>query len=143
MLASTSFILVIVVLGLPMWWHTTKVSRVPLPYDGIRALAAEPIRVRCTVSVYTVLPERSQLLIDELRAQFADRQLLNVDLVQLQLGGADATQARTPADLERLLLRDRPQQPGDFLFMEWPQLSGNDVLVTADRTALIASDACK
>lgn len=64
--ASVSFILIILVLGLPMWWKTTEIYRVQLPYSEIESLTQVEIAARSTVYLYTRDVERSLLLQSEL-----------------------------------------------------------------------------
>lgn len=48
----------------------------------------------------------------------------------------------TPAALEALILNDYPVTAGNFLFMEWPKLRTEDVVVMSDRAAVMSSDVC-
>lgn len=158
MLASGLFILIILFIGLPMWWKTTEVSRVPLPYDDIKALTATPLIVRCTVIVYAAVPERSAALIGKLRGQFPMKgivdqgdeeyvDMLQVEFEQVNLNAADAATAKTWMDLEQKVLQKRRIVAGEFLFMEWNELENEtpnvDVLVQQERTALISPKASK
>lgn len=70
MYASISFILLILVLGLPMWWKTTEVYRVKLPYNEIANLTNVPITVQSKVYLYTREAARSELLKTELMDKF-------------------------------------------------------------------------
>lgn len=154
MLASGLFILIILFIGLPMWWKTTAVSRVPLPYGGIKALSDTPLIVRSTVVVYAAEAERGAALVERLRKQFAadnetviDAQLLQFEFVPVTLQAADVAGVQTWMELERKVLRVRPIGAGEFLFMEWKRLGEEerdvDVLVTQQRTALISTKASK
>lgn len=139
MLASTSFILVIVVLGVPMWWKTTEVSRVPLPYDGINALNEVSIAVRSTVVLYA--PKSGARLLNELRDSFADSDLMLVDFELLPPLSGQA--ASTRLELEQQLLRRRAMRPGEMMFVEWPAMPTGTVLVGNARTAWMAADVCE
>lgn len=148
MLASSSFILVIVVLGLPMWWKTTEVSRVPLPSDAINALTDRPIAVRSTVAVYAAPPPRLVALLEELNALFGpnendtavdDRRLLQVRFVGVEVDAIVARSVKTPAELEAEVLRSYRLRAGDYLMLEWPRMREDDVLVTGERTALFSA----
>lgn len=148
--ATVSFILVIVLIGLPMWWKTTEVSRVPLPYDGIKALSDVPITVSGTVAVYTSDPERADLLVAELRSGFANKSLygllqLRFTPIVLARNSTDEDEPKTSAELQMRLKHEHPIGVGDFLFMEWPGMTKDDgdVLVTNDRMALISKYCCE
>lgn len=74
-----SFILLIVVLGLPMWWKTTEVYRVPLPYKEIEGLTEVEIKATTTVYLYTKDATRSDLLQTELKDLFSvNRKLFKI-----------------------------------------------------------------
>lgn len=49
----------------------------------------------------------------------------------------------TPAALETHILEEYPVSSGNFLFMEWPKLRTDDVVVMSDRAAVMSSDVCK
>lgn len=68
--ASISFILLILVLGLPMWWKTTEVYRVQLPYTEIEQLTKVEIAATSTVYLYTKYAGRGQLLQTELQDMY-------------------------------------------------------------------------
>lgn len=65
-LASLAFAFIIVVIGFPMWWKTTEVYRVPLPYDKINRLDTDPIRITSKIGIFTHAAVRSALLVHEL-----------------------------------------------------------------------------
>lgn len=65
-LASLAFAFIIIVVGCPMWWKTTEVYRVPLPYSKINALRNDDIKIISKVGIFTHSTERSTLLIKEL-----------------------------------------------------------------------------
>ncbi|GAB6030053.1 hypothetical protein CHUAL_005736 [Chamberlinius hualienensis] len=50
-LASIASYLLIIVIGLPIWWKTTEVYRVSLPYDDIHRLAENDMTLPVTVEV--------------------------------------------------------------------------------------------
>ena len=50
--------------------------------------------------------------------------------------------AKTPANLESILLRHYTVKAGDFLFLEWEKFT-EDILVTSDRSALISSQTSR
>lgn len=71
-MASLAFAFVIVVIGVPMWWKTTEVYRVPLPYSQIKSLSDVPLRISPDIGIFTHSAERSALLIEELTQLFKD-----------------------------------------------------------------------
>ncbi|XP_030559538.1 GPI transamidase component PIG-S-like isoform X2 [Drosophila novamexicana] len=136
--ATIAFIVVIVGIGVPMWWKTTTVYRVNLPSSAIQRLSDQPIKTAVEVAIYTQQPSRAQLLITELQNAFSDSDIWNVKFKQLS-PFAKAAEAHTPAALEKLLLQAHPQSVGDFIFIEWPRLE-DELLLTTERSALMRSD---
>ncbi|EDV90665.1 GH14258 [Drosophila grimshawi] len=136
--ATIAFIVVIVGIGVPMWWKTTTVYRVSLPSSAIQRLSEQPIKTAVQIAIYTQETNRGQLLITELETAFADSDIWNVEFKQL-LPFAKAAEVHTPAALEKLLLQAHPQSVGDFLFIEWAKLE-DELLLTTERSALMRSD---
>lgn len=123
-----------------MWWKTTQVYRAHLPYDGIEHLTDQPIEIVSNIGVFTFQPDRAALLIEEM-SEFFQNSIVNIKFHQVRVDERTANAALTPAQLERIILQQHPVAAGDFVFMEWPKLRTEEVLVTADRTALFSSDA--
>lgn len=123
-----------------MWWKTTQVYRAHLPYTGISQLTDQPIEIVSNIGVFTFKPDRAALLIDEMTEFFRDS-VVRVNFHSIRIDKQAAAAALTPAKLERIILQQHPAAAGDFIFIEWPKLLTDEVLVTAERTALISSDA--
>lgn len=51
-----------------MWFKTTEVYRVPLPYSQINLLNDDVIKISSKVGIFTYSDERSELLINELNS---------------------------------------------------------------------------
>ncbi|EDW84736.2 uncharacterized protein Dwil_GK14273 [Drosophila willistoni] len=137
--ATIAFIVVIVVIGVPMWWKTTTVYRVNLPSAPILRLSEQSIKTAVQVAIYTQQASRAQLLISELQSRFNDSDIWSVEFKQLP-PLANAKEVHTPAALEKLILKEHPQSVGDFMFIEWPKLE-DELLLTTERSALMRSDA--
>uniref|UniRef100_A0A182NLH8 uS12 prolyl 3-hydroxylase n=1 Tax=Anopheles dirus TaxID=7168 RepID=A0A182NLH8_9DIPT len=138
--ATIAFIVIIIVIGVPMWWKTTEVYRVSLPYAEIRALDQEPIKVTFRLGLYCQSAERREILAFELRKKFEQNFVFDLDLQLLSLDAETASAIKTPARLEAELLQRYPTSVGQFLFIEWHKLD-DDILVTSDRTAFISESA--
>ncbi|XP_059610001.1 GPI transamidase component PIG-S-like isoform X1 [Phlebotomus argentipes] len=137
--ASAVFIVVIIGIGVPMWWKTTEVYRVSLPYEGINELHDTPIRPVSSIFIYTKDISRANLLVGELQGYFLNTSLLTVDFKAISLSEDEVAGVKTPASLENKILQRYPVKVGEFLFAEWSQLSEKEsIVVTADRTAFIA-----
>jgi phosphatidylinositol glycan class S len=58
------------VIGLPLWWKTTDVYRVPLPYSRIAALDSLDVTLAMNISVSTLDAARGDKLIADLKDIF-------------------------------------------------------------------------
>ncbi|XP_058168870.1 GPI transamidase component PIG-S [Anopheles ziemanni] len=138
--ATIAFIVIIIVIGVPMWWKTTEVYRVSLPYTEIEALNDVPIKATFHLGLFCSSSERREILAFELRKKFEQNFVFELDLQLLSLGEDTTATIKTPAKLETELLKLFPASVGQFLFIEWPKLD-DDVLVTSERTAFISESA--
>lgn len=57
-------------IGLPLWWKTTDVYRVPLPYSRIAALDSLDVTLAMNISVSTLDAARGDKLIADLKDIF-------------------------------------------------------------------------
>ncbi|XP_058812173.1 GPI transamidase component PIG-S-like isoform X1 [Topomyia yanbarensis] len=138
--ATLAFIVVIILIGVPMWWKTTEVYRVPLPYAEIDALGENPIRVTIRMGLFVKSKERRDILLFELRKKFEHNFVFNLQLEDFSLDPSIASSAKTPAALETAIFKRYSLGIGDFVLIEWGKLE-DDVLVTSERTAFISESA--
>lgn len=64
--ASLSFAVLLLGVGVPLWWHTTAVLRVTLPYDGIAKLSNLDIKITTKILVAALTENRAKLLTEEI-----------------------------------------------------------------------------
>jgi phosphatidylinositol glycan class S len=70
--ASVSFAVLLLGVGVPLWWHTTAVPRVALPYTGISELSQLDIRITTKITLAALSRDRAELLAREIRRAFAN-----------------------------------------------------------------------
>lgn len=70
--ASVSFAVLLLGIGLPIWWHTTAVPRVALPYTGIDELSQLDIKITTRITLAALSHIRAELLAHEIRRAFAN-----------------------------------------------------------------------
>lgn len=70
--ASVSFAILLLGIGVPLWWHTTTVPRVTLPYTGIDELSQLDIKITTKITVAALSHNRAELLAREIRRTFAN-----------------------------------------------------------------------
>ncbi|XP_058467309.1 GPI transamidase component PIG-S-like isoform X1 [Malaya genurostris] len=138
--ATLAFIVVIIVIGVPMWWKTTEVYRVQLPYAEIEALDENPIQATIRLGLFVKSRERRDILLFELDKKFEHNFVFNLQLEDISLDPSIVSAAKTPAALEAAILKRYSMGVGDFVIIEWGKLE-DDVLVTSERTAFISESA--
>ncbi|XP_053945939.1 GPI transamidase component PIG-S isoform X2 [Anastrepha ludens] len=136
--ASMAFMIVVIIVGVPMWWKTTEVYRVSLPLLDIMSLSDEPLKISTKIAIFTFEKARGKLLVKELSEAYANNDLWHPQFVQI-LPFEKALKTKTPAQLENLLLKQNQIGAGDFIFIEWEKLQ-EEILLTSDRSALMRSD---
>ncbi|XP_055387178.1 GPI transamidase component PIG-S [Condylostylus longicornis] len=136
--SSLAFMVVVVIIGVPMWWKTTEVYRSTLPNNEIKYLNAKNIKIFLNVYVCSSDILRSTYLIEGIKSYFEHSDIFHINFVPLNVSTNDI---KTPASLENLLkTRFVKINIGDFLIMEWISQK-EDVLVTSERTAYISKEA--
>lgn len=123
-----------------MWWKTTEVYRVTLPYNEINNLLDTPIKVSLNIGIFTHDSARTNNLMHELELYFKDHEIANINFNSINLDKELAEVAHSPAALENLAQKSVVVREGDFMFIEWVKLS-EEVLVNSGRTAFISSNA--
>ena len=54
--ATLSYAFVMIVVGIPVWWHTTDVERAPLPFDRIEEMNLETLKQTVPVVIISTAP---------------------------------------------------------------------------------------
>lgn len=135
MWSAISFALIILGLGLPLWWKTTEVYRVSLPYTEIDELQYLEHRTTVNVSVYTEYPSRTNKRIVELMNAFVSSKLFEIQLspAKLDIGFG------TVAELEKLEEKT-PSKPGSFKIIETDKLQPRGIILGNHRSLYFHPD---
>lgn len=64
--AAVAYGVVLIVIGLPLWWKTTEVYRVSLPYSRIAALDDLDMALGMNISISTLDAARGDKLVADL-----------------------------------------------------------------------------
>ncbi|XP_014242777.1 GPI transamidase component PIG-S isoform X2 [Cimex lectularius] len=67
MWAAISFAVMLIVIGIPLWWKTTEVERAFLPYDEIYKLKPSVVNIQMKVFIHCQYPSRTNALIGDLK----------------------------------------------------------------------------
>lgn len=124
MWSAASFALIILGLGLPLWWKTTEVYRVSLPYSEIDQLQHLEHRTTVNISVYTEYPSRTNKHMVKLNNAFSSSKLFNVLLFPAKLDIGKGT----IAELEHLESKT-DKTPGSFRIIETGEIQLGTIVV--------------
>ena len=58
--ATLSYALVMLVVGLPVWWQTTDVERAPLPFDRIEEMNQETLKQVVPITIVSTKSDGNQ-----------------------------------------------------------------------------------
>lgn len=123
-----------------MWWKTTEIYRVALPYDQISALNETPIVSTVQVGIFIQNSERQNALIKDLETFFQTGGSYTLKFIPIRVDAKLLETLMTPARLESEILKTYKVTPGNLLFAEWSKLK-EDVLITSDRTIFLSETA--
>ncbi|XP_031632221.1 GPI transamidase component PIG-S isoform X2 [Contarinia nasturtii] len=137
-LATLAFAFIIIVIGFPMWFKTTEVYRVPLPYSKINLLGDDVTKISSKVGIFTYSNERTKLLMNELKTFILKEGFIEIEYYAIQIEDTLLAKVNTPASLESTVLKKYPLKSGEFMLLEWTKFT-EDILVTSDRSAFISS----
>lgn len=128
--AAISFAVIILVIGIPLWWKTTEVYRVPLPNDRIEALKYFDYRISVNISLSLIDDSNSHFVINELNNILLNLKVFSVNFLKVNFNSDN----KTVSDLESKH-EIHPKFPGDILLMEVNEtLNGNEIIVGNHRT---------
>ncbi|XP_068623435.1 GPI transamidase component PIG-S [Battus philenor] len=82
MWASASFVGVLIVIGLPLWWKTTEVYRVALPYDKINAFDTQAHAVSSELVVLAYDEKTAAEVAGYVEKAFTDSDVLNLKITK-------------------------------------------------------------
>ncbi|KAJ8668186.1 hypothetical protein QAD02_009849 [Eretmocerus hayati] len=144
--ASISFAVLLLGVGLPLWWHTTEVPRVTLPYSGIKALDELEPRIHLKLYLGCLESHRAGLLANELLqllTQHGHSEIFRMSLSQFVTGKTSIAKAKTIADLDQAVKKFNNFTYGDILLLEAPAgfESGHFVHVTSGRALYFSREA--
>ncbi|KAL4720864.1 hypothetical protein ACJJTC_000157 [Scirpophaga incertulas] len=80
MWASASFVGVLIVIGLPLWWKTTEVYRVALPYDKINAFNHSAVTVGSELTVLAYDDATADEIAGLIEKTFEDVAIINLKI---------------------------------------------------------------
>lgn len=85
MWSAISFSVMLIIIGIPLWWKTTEVYRASLPYNEIDALDPSRVKIKTNVLIYSKYPNRVNTIIDDLKSCFNNLTIYDVDIKPFKL----------------------------------------------------------
>ena len=123
-LASFSFVVLMVVVVLPVWWKTTEVYRASLPYSDIDNLHSLPVTQRADILLITAEAEDAQLRVPALQKVISKSVMFDVSLTARTPRSHEAEVIATAADLAEIDAKVggtlMQGYPGGLVFLEVP-----------------------
>lgn len=129
MWSAISFSVMLIIIGVPLWWKTTEVYRAPLPYDEIHALDPSQTEIKTTIFIYSEYPTHVNAVTQGLLISFEKLSIFNVEIkpfkIDIEPISFDAVENSTAI---------HPTKSGQILLVEVPSLPYNDrVFVSTNR----------
>ncbi|KAH0562901.1 hypothetical protein KQX54_000919 [Cotesia glomerata] len=124
--ASVSFAFLLLGIGVPLWWHTTAVPRVTLPYSGIGELSNLNIKIRGHVIIASASEQHAQVITNQIKMAFENSTLYSLSVSYEVISKNLVNSVFTQYDHEKIA-RTFDIGIGDLLFLEAPNL--NEIIV--------------
>ncbi|KAL0868020.1 hypothetical protein ABMA27_008673 [Loxostege sticticalis] len=80
MWASASFVGVLIIIGLPLWWKTTEVYRVALPYDKISSFSELPSIITSELTVLANDEQSASEIVGAIQKAFEGEDILKLKI---------------------------------------------------------------
>lgn len=136
--ASVSFAVLLLGVGVPIWWYTTAVPRVPLPYAGIEQLSDLEITVRTKIVVAALSRDRAESLARDIEEAFKNTSIYRIEVVHRVISSNLVASAFTHHELEKIAsIFDI--EVGQLLLLETNNLN-DAVLVGSRRTVYFSAE---
>ncbi|XP_076180692.1 phosphatidylinositol glycan anchor biosynthesis class S [Ptiloglossa arizonensis] len=130
--ASISFAVLLLGIGVPLWWHTTAVQRVSLPYAGIDGLSNLDVEIKTKLILVAFSRERAETLARNITEAFENTDIYRFEIVLRVISSSLMASAFTDYDLEKVAAASFNLDVGDLLLLETNNLN-NEVLVGSKR----------
>lgn len=130
MWAALSFAVILLGIGIPLWWKTTEVYRVSLPYSKIDSLNQKQWKITMNIFVHTKDPSETSARIHYIKSYFKHSEIFDVNVRPAKLleeSGSDMTQFEDKED-------SKVGQRGDILFLEMNSLHDSEIVIGNHRT---------
>ncbi|KAK0167361.1 hypothetical protein PV327_004768 [Microctonus hyperodae] len=130
--ASISFAILLIGIGVPLWWQTTAVPRVPLPYTGISALSNLNTSIRSRILIASSSHARGELLTAYIKNALQNSTLYKLDISYTAIPENRVNSAFSTHEHEKIASTTFNLRAGDLLLLEAPNLY--TIVIGSNRT---------
>ncbi|XP_054011865.1 GPI transamidase component PIG-S [Hylaeus anthracinus] len=135
--ASISFAVLLLGIGVPLWWHTTAVQRVPLPYAGIDGLSDLDVKIETKIVIAALSRDRAKMLARDITEAFENADIYRVEVLYHVISTSLVASAFTHRELEKIAATSFDLDVGELLLLETNNL--NDAVLVGSKRALYFS----
>lgn len=164
MYSALSFCIMLVLVGIPLWWKTTEVYRVSLPYSEMETLTEHNFKIQMNIDIGTIHESRGASLIEDLNKiferssefgiyisflhmkasnkHFSTAELYNITLRQISLKKDVLGSSKSLDEIEKNI--NQPKLEGSLQLLELPGLSRftpKGIILGHQRTIYFSTDA--
>ncbi|XP_066602353.1 GPI transamidase component PIG-S-like, partial [Prorops nasuta] len=137
--ASLSFAVLLLGIGVPVWWYTTTVPRVALPYSGIDQLSHLETGIRTKIIVAALTRNRAEHLANDIRETFKKSDIYKLNVMHQVISKNLLLSAYTTHNHEKVAATF-DLNVGDVLLLESINLK-DAVMVGSKRTVFFSTEA--
>lgn len=129
MWAALSFAIILLGIGIPLWWKTTEVYRVSLPYSRIDSLNQNQWRITTSVFIHTKYQSETRARIHFLKSYFEKSDVFDVNVLPAKL-------EESTSDLKQFEKKEESKagQRGNILLLETNSLHESEIIIGHHRT---------
>ncbi|KAK6618360.1 hypothetical protein RUM44_002812 [Polyplax serrata] len=144
MFSAVSFCIMLVLVGIPLWWKTTEVYRVSLPYSEIDVLHELNVKIKMNIHVVTIHEITGEALVKDLENLFKMSKIYSIIFKHHAIDKALLGSSKTLLAVENKI--KHPHFEGSLQLFEVPGLSRftpHNIIVGQNRTVYFSSDTGK
>ncbi|XP_012548186.1 GPI transamidase component PIG-S isoform X2 [Bombyx mori] len=101
MWASASFVGVLIIIGMPLWWKTTEVYRVSLPYEKISSFKPLSHFVTTELKVLANDDATASKIVSEIQKAFAESDIIKIKIEKTVMSERQQHILRSVVDMEK------------------------------------------
>lgn len=127
MWSAISFSVMLIVIGIPLWWKTTEVYRASLPYDEIHSLDPSKLKIKTSIFIYSEYPTHANAIMFGILKNFENLKIFDVEIKPFKI-------SIEPVTMEAIenATSIHPKIPGQILLVQVPTLPKNAQIMVSN-----------